>query len=144
VGDEEVLGVRGRGAVVVVSRQHRDAVHPELFSALSRLGDVCTLLNRDEHAAAQRLSIDMRRVMALLDAFGWAPEVEEQEFEIAMDAVELAHTIFLLQTQTAGVLTIEIREAQETELEYRGSLRAVAAYGAILTQLDGPVSAWNR
>lgn len=135
--------MRGRGAVVVVSRQHRDAIHPELLTALTKLSDVWLLLNRDDYAGARKLSLEQRGVLALLDALGWEPEAEEEEFEVAMDAVELARTIFLLQTQTAGVLTVEIREAQETELEYRGSLRAVAAYGAILTQLDGAVSSWR-
>lgn len=47
-GDEEVLGVRGRGAVVVVSRQHRDGIHTELLTALTRIGDVWLLAERGD------------------------------------------------------------------------------------------------
>lgn len=135
VGDGQLPGVQAPRAVVVTG-QHRDAIHPELLTALTRLSDVLMLAERGDYADARRTAADMRSVMSLLDHLGWDPEESSDRFEIPMERAELARAVVFLQGVTASALCAEIEDAQEASRAYGGSLRALTTYGAILAQLD--------
>lgn len=124
-------------------RQHRDAIHTELLTALTRIGDVWLLVDRDDYAEARRLSLELRGVERLLDDLGWEPEAEDEEFVISMRPAELASVIYLLQSQTAGLLTGEIVDVEETRRQCGRSLQAIAAYGVVMTQIGEAVGAWG-
>lgn len=142
-GDEEVPGARRR-VPVIVSRQHRDAIHTELLTALTRIGDVWLLAERGDHREAQRTSRDLRGVTWLLDDLGWDPETDGDEFAITMRPPELAAVIYMLQSQTAGLLTGEIEDVELARTLCGRSLHAIAAYGVVLTQIGEAVGAWGR
>lgn len=141
-GDGQIAAARSSRAIVV-SRQQRDAIHSELLISLTRIGDVSILVDRGEYDEAAELAQEMRDVTRMLDDLGWdaRPDEREAEFEITLGAADLARAVYQLQVRASGALVSEIPEAQATEMEYRDSLRAIAAYGAILTQLDRAVVA---
>jgi hypothetical protein len=128
---------------VVVSAADRDAIFPELMIVPSRIGDVSVFEDRADYEEAAASAREMRDVTRLVDDFGWDPDGTADSYEITLSAGELARLVYRLQTQTARALADEIPEAQETELPYRESLRAIAANGAILTKLDDAASAWQ-
>ncbi len=120
---------------LIVSGDIRDAIHPELMIALSVVGDIWISQDQGAHVEAASRARELRDVTRLLDDFGWDPEGDASEYQITLGAAELTRVVGRLQLRTAAALEEEIPEARASELPCRDSLRAIAAYGAILRLL---------
>lgn len=119
-------------AQVTITRAQRDAIHDELLDALRGIGDIVAAAERGEYEVARHLRQRYVGVMRLLDDLGWGPEEGGgAAVAITVEAEELTRTVGFLQART----TAEMGRHVEAQQEVSHALSAIAAYGAILTQL---------
>lgn len=120
---------------ITISRGQRDAIHKEIALDLSGLTDLWTEFGRGEFERARELRRRFERDMRLLDDLGWEPEQDRDEFELTMEAADLAAAIVHLNTQTGAILHTDIVEPIERSPDTARSVMAQIAFGAILAQL---------
>lgn len=120
---------------ITINRDQRDAIYQEVALDLNGLTDLWREFEDGDYDRArelrQRFELDMR----LLDDLGWEPDQEAGEFELTMDAVDLAAAVSHLVVQTGSILHTHIVEPIERTPHVERSVHAQTALGSILAQL---------
>jgi hypothetical protein len=120
---------------ITIGRGQRDAIYEEIALDLNGLTDLWTEFERGEFERARELRRRFERDMRLLDDLGWEPEQDCDEFELTMEAADLAAAIVHLNGQTGAILHTHIVEPIERSPDTARSVMAQTAFGAILAQL---------
>jgi len=120
---------------ITIGRGQRDAIYEEIALDLNGLTDLWTEFERGDFERARELRRRFERDMRLLDDLGWEPEQDRDEFELTMDAADLAAAIVHLNRQTGTILHTHIVEPIERSPDTARSVMAQTAFGAILAQL---------
>ena len=121
---------------ITINREQRDAMYQEVALDLNGLTDLWTEFNDGNYERAkelrQRFFFDLR----LLDDLGWEPDQGDRgEFELTMDALDLAWIVSHLIAQTGAIIHTHIVEPIERTPHAERSVKAQSALGSILGQL---------
>jgi hypothetical protein len=128
-----------------IRREQRQAIHRELTSELSRIGDIWLALCDGRFEDARRLRCRFELIMRLLDDLGWSRDDPAEVFEITMPDRELRDVLRYLAGRTANTMASVGRDAAPDEFE-RGRatfatcadvLNALAAPTATATVVPG-------
>ena len=121
---------------ITINREQRDAMHQEVTLDLNGLTDLWTEFNNGNYERAkelrQRFVFDLR----LLDDLGWEPDQgDRSEFELTMDALDLAWIVSHLIAQTGAIIHTHIVEPIERTPQAAETVKAQGAFATILGQL---------
>jgi len=135
VGNEVPDRSQTRRGRIVIDREQRSALHAELRTRLSGVGDIHLLLERGDHAEARRLAAAFREDLALLDDLGWADEDPREHYELTMAPEALAAVAARLHRESAGFLATHLARPRDEEALAERSLKATEACASILSDL---------
>jgi hypothetical protein len=121
--------------IVTINRAHRDALHHEMLTDLTALGDIFRALNAGQGEEAQRLWHSHEPELQLLDQIGWNPVERLEQFEIDLPQDILLRVLAQLQERAEEITDIHITEPREgAELAQR-TIQVLAACHNALSRL---------
>jgi len=100
-----------------IRREQRQAIHRELTSELSRIGDIWLAHSSGRYEEARRLRCRFELIMRLLDDLGWSRDDPAEVFEITMPDSELRDVLQSLARRAANTMTSVGRGAAPDEFE---------------------------
>lgn len=129
-------------ATPAIRREQRQAIHDDLTSELSRIGDIWLALRSGRFEEARRLRCRFELIMRLLDDLGWSRDDPAEVFEVTMPDSELRDVLRYLAGRAANTITSVGRDAAPDEFQ-RG--RATFATCAdVLNVLAAPTATATR
>jgi hypothetical protein len=111
-------------STVTIAAEQREAIYGYVHDRLSALGDVWKSIEREDYATAERVGGEFRQDFHLLDALGWQPQDERDEFSLTLPVDDLASLLIRLREDAIGAVSETPEQRETTEAEERFKARS--------------------
>jgi hypothetical protein len=116
------------GTTTTIDKDQRDGLYELVRNHLGGIGDIWIALEKDgEYMLAEQMGIEFSEDFRLLADLGWEPQDKREEFQLTMEAHDLAELLTRLRGEAIGVLDgtasmhLQREEEERAQALYRGA-----------------------